>query len=92
MRYTVFLKQEQGQYSAVVPWLPACSAQGKTREEALQKLKQMIEGTLADMEITSLEVDIPDQSTSGNPWFDTAGMFADDPLFDKMLSEVMSDR
>ncbi len=92
MRYTVLLRQRHGQYSAVVPWLPACSAQGRTREEAMQKLKEVIRGTLTEVEITSVEVDSPGGLPSGNGWVETAGMFADDPLLDEMLAEVASYR
>lgn len=92
MRYTVFLKQRDGQYWAVVPLLPSCSAQGRTRKEVLQNLRVAIEETLADMEITTVEVNIPSHTAASNPWLETAGMFQDDPLFDEMLAEVATYR
>jgi predicted RNase H-like HicB family nuclease len=92
MRYTVFLKQRDGQYWAVVPLLPSCSAQGRTRKEVLQNLRVAIEETLADMEITTVEVNIPSHTATSNPWLETAGMFQDDPLFDEMLAEVAAYR
>ena len=92
MRYTVFLKHSEGQYSAVAPFLPACSAQGQTRQEVLRNLKEVIERTLADMEVTTVGVDGPRHQDSPNVWLDTAGMFADDPLFDEMLAEVAANR
>ncbi len=39
MRYTVFLRQHDGLHYAVVPLLPLCSAQGRTREEVLHNVK-----------------------------------------------------
>ena len=92
MRYTVFLKQHNGQYTAVVPLLPACSAQARTREEVLQKVRVAIQETLAEMEITTVEVDVPTHPATSNPWLETAGMFKDDPLFDEMLAEVAAYR
>jgi predicted RNase H-like HicB family nuclease len=92
VRYTVFLKQCNGQYSAVAPLLPTCSAQGRSREEALQKVKAAIEETLAEMEITTVEVEVPAHPATLNPWLATAGMFKDDPLFDEMLAEVAAYR
>ena len=92
MRYTVFLKQYDGQYWAVVPVLPSCSAQGRTRKEVLQNVRTAIEETLANMEITTVEVNIPSPATTSNPWLETAGMFQDDPLFDEMLTEVAAYR
>jgi predicted RNase H-like HicB family nuclease len=92
MRHTVFLKQRDGRYWAVVPLLPSCSAQGRTRKEVLQNLRMAIEETLTDMEITTVEVNIPSHTATSNPWLETAGMFQDDPLFDEMLAEVAAYR
>ena len=92
MRYTVFLKQRDGEYWAVVPLLPSCAAQGRTREEVLQNVRVAIEKALADMEITTVEVKTPSRPAISNPWLETAGMFQDDPLFDEMLAEVAAYR
>jgi predicted RNase H-like HicB family nuclease len=92
MRYTVFLKQRNGEYWAVVPLLPSCAAQGRTREEVLHNVRVAIEEALADMEITTVEVNIPHRPATSNPWLETAGMFQDDPLFDEMLAEVAAYR
>jgi predicted RNase H-like HicB family nuclease len=92
MRYTVFLKQRNGEYWAVVPLLPSCTAQGRTREEVLHSVSVAIEEALADMEITTVEVSIPSRPVTSNPWLETAGMFQDDPLFDEMLAEVVAYR
>jgi len=88
MRYTVFLRQSDSQYYAVVPLLPLCSARGCTREEVLHNVKVAIEETLANMDITTVEVGPPSQLAPANRWLETAGMFQDDPLFDEMLAEV----
>ena len=92
MRYTVFLRQHDGLQYAVVPLLPLCSAQGRTREEVLHNVKVAIEETLANMEITTVEVSLPSQPAPANRWLDTAGMFQDDPLFDEMLAAVAAYR
>jgi predicted RNase H-like HicB family nuclease len=89
MRYTVFLKQDNNHYTAVRPLLPACSVEGRTREEVLENARVAIERTMTGMEVATVEVDVPKTS---NPWLDTAGMFKDDLLFDEMLAEVASDR
>jgi predicted RNase H-like HicB family nuclease len=92
MRYPVLLKQRDGKYWAVVPLLPSCTAQGRTREEVLQNVRAALEEALADMEITTVEVNIPSRSAPSNPWLETAGMFQDDSLFDDMLAEVAAYR
>jgi predicted RNase H-like HicB family nuclease len=92
MRYTVFLRQQDGQHYAVVPLLPSCAAQGRSREEVLHNVKVAIEETLANMEITTVEVSLPSQPAPTNHWLETAGIFQDDPLFDEMLAEVAAYR
>ncbi|MBU7013578.1 MAG: type II toxin-antitoxin system HicB family antitoxin [Theionarchaea archaeon] len=39
----IFFSDEDGEYLAIVPELPGCTASGKTEEEALQKVKAAIE-------------------------------------------------
>jgi len=92
MRYPVLLKQRDGEYWAVVPLLPSCTAQGRTREEVLHNVRAAIEEALADMEIATVEVNIPSHPVTSNPWLETVGMFHDDPLFDEMLEEVAAYR
>jgi predicted RNase H-like HicB family nuclease len=92
MRYTVFLKQCNGQYHAVVPLLPECVAHGKTRDEVLLNLKIAIKETLSNMEVTTIEVNHPNPQVDSNRWIETAGMFKEDPLFDDMLAEVKAYR
>jgi hypothetical protein len=58
----------------------------------LHNVRGAIEEALADMEITTVEVDIPSRAATSNPWLETAGMFQDDPLFDEMLAEVAAYR
>lgn len=75
-----------------MPLLPSCFAQGCTREEVLHNVKVAIAETLANMDITTVEVGLPSQLAPANRWLETAGMFQDDPLFDEMLAEVAAYR
>ena len=51
MRLRMIIEQdEQGYYVAEVPALPGCMSQGKTYEEALENIKEAIEGWLEVME------------------------------------------
>lgn len=43
MRYTVILEQGEDSWGAHVPDLPGCVAAGKTRDEALQLIREAIE-------------------------------------------------
>jgi predicted RNase H-like HicB family nuclease len=46
----VIEEDEAGYFVAEVPALPGCLSQGKTREEALENIKEAIEGWLEVME------------------------------------------
>ena len=44
--YTIVLEydEEIGEYAALVPSLPGCTSQGKTREEAIANVQEAIRG------------------------------------------------
>jgi predicted RNase H-like HicB family nuclease len=64
------------------------SAEGPTREEALRKLRDLIESRLvAGTEIVPMEL-----PTTEHPWKPFAGMFADDPLFDSWQQAIAERR
>jgi antitoxin HicB len=57
--YTVILEYDEAidEYAALVPSLPGCTSQGKTREEALANVQQAIRGHLETL--SQLGRDIP---------------------------------
>jgi hypothetical protein len=60
------------------------SAEGATAEEAVQRLRQAIEGRLSNgVRVVTLEVPAID-----NPWLRIAGIFKDDPLFDEWQEAI----
>jgi hypothetical protein len=57
----------------------AVTAEGATRDDALQKLREIIEGKVAaGAEIVTLDVPFPE-----HPWLPFAGMYRDDPLVEE---------
>jgi len=51
MEFTVILEEcEEGGYTVTCPALPGCVSEGDTYEEALQNIKEAIEGYLEAME------------------------------------------
>ncbi|MFH0786766.1 MAG: type II toxin-antitoxin system HicB family antitoxin [Pseudomonadota bacterium] len=50
MRYKVNLKKTDEGYAVWVPGLPGCWSQGKTEEEALENIKDAIQGYLETVE------------------------------------------
>jgi len=95
MRYTVMLRQHStGRYIAVAPAVPDCRGEGRTRHEALERLRLTLEDWLRGIEVTSVEVSTPstDPGAQRNPWLDTAGLFADDATLQPMLQEIYAER
>lgn len=56
MRQAVLYPGEDGCWVAECPSLPGCISQGKTREEAIQNIKEAIRGYVAALEEDNLPV------------------------------------
>ncbi len=95
MQYMVWLrKYPGGLYEAVAPVVPGLKGEGKTRGEALGRLKTVLEDWLVEAEVTTIEVEIPEKGDNRklNPWLTTAGIFKDDPLLEPMMHEIYAAR
>jgi hypothetical protein len=66
----------------------ALTAEGATAEEALQKLRDLVNSRLAaGARLVTLQV--PEED---NPWLKMAGMYKDDPLFDEWQQAIAENR
>ena len=66
----------------------ALEAEGSTKEEALRRLRELISSRIeGGAELVSLNVPADE-----NPWVSFAGMFKDDPLFDKWQAAIAEGR
>ncbi len=84
--YSVLIEQEpEGQISATLLGWQDCQTKGDTKQEALNKLHQLLTNRLQNTEIVSLEVEIPQ---SQHPLLKFAGMFQDDPDFEEVLTDI----
>lgn len=95
MRYTVILREHPvGRYVAMAPAMPDCRVEGKTRQEALERLRLTLEEWLKGTEVISVEISVPqgDRNAKRNPWLDTAGVFADDATLEPMLQKIYAER
>lgn len=95
MRYTVLLREHTaGRYIAMAPAVPGCRVEGRTRHEALERLRLTLEEWLKGTEVTSVEVSVSQggQGAQRNPWLDTAGVFADDETLEPMLHTIYAER
>lgn len=59
MRHVLLYTDEEGNWIAEVPSLPGCHSDGKTREEALERVKEAIEVYIEALEQDHIEV--PDE-------------------------------
>ncbi len=56
MRRVILYTDEDGNWIAEVPSLPGCGSDGKTREEALENVRDAIEGYIEALEQDGLPV------------------------------------
>ena len=56
MRQVVIYPGEDGYFVVECPSLPGCISQGKTRDEAIENIKEAIEGYIAALEEDGLPV------------------------------------
>ncbi len=85
MTYSVVVEENGSKtYQATVLGWPNCSTAGATREEALAKLRGVLQERIARAEIVKLVVDVPEE----HPWLGVAGTFKDNPLFDEVLESI----
>ena len=90
LSYKVLVESEQdGRFSAVVLGLSDWKSSGKTENEALENLQQLLQKRLQNSKIVNLEIDSPQ---TDNPWMKVAGMYNDNPLFDEVLAHLEAER
>jgi predicted RNase H-like HicB family nuclease len=90
LSYSVLVENEQdGRFSAVVLGLSDCKSSGKTENEALESLQQLLQKRLQNSKIVTLEIDSPQ---TDNPWMKVAGMYKDNPLFDEVRADIEAER
>jgi predicted RNase H-like HicB family nuclease len=80
---------KSGGYIATAVGFPNCQAKGKTRELALQKIRQLLIERLSQSEIVTLKIEAP---PSAHPWMQFAGMFQNDPQFEDLLGDIQTYR
>jgi hypothetical protein len=64
----------------------ALTAEGATRDEALERLSELMRRLPPGAEMRAVEIPTP------NPWIEFAGMFKDDPYFDEWQAAIAENR
>jgi predicted RNase H-like HicB family nuclease len=59
MEYPVIVEHINGAYRALIPALSNLSAEGATREEAVQNVRRAAEAYLSTVEVTTIELALP---------------------------------
>ena len=97
--YQVLVRNASGGlFVASVLGVAGCVAEGRTRDEAVEKARTVLVEQLAhgeivtiDIERTGVEVDAVeplDKQASKSVWREEARRFRDDPTFDQFLLEI----
>lgn len=86
MTYNAVIESDDGaRFRATLLGWPDCTAEGRTRAEALRELRKAIEKFLAKVEIVPIEVE---SRSDPHPWMKFAGMFEKDPVFEQVLEDI----
>jgi hypothetical protein len=67
----------------------ALASEGKSRDEAIRRLRQLASKRIADGEL--IQVDLV-TSADANPWVKFAGIWKDHPEFEAFLADIASYR
>ncbi|MDZ8262566.1 hypothetical protein [Nostoc sp. ChiQUE01b] len=88
LTYDVLIENQQnGGVTATVVGLPDFKSSGMTKEEALEKLIQILQER--EPEIVTLEIEV---TQTEHPWMKFAGMHKDNPLFAEVLEYIETER
>jgi predicted RNase H-like HicB family nuclease len=91
MQYQVFVQNPTERiFMASVVGLPSLTANGITEQEAIDRLKSILNAQFKHGKLVTIDIDIPTDRSSANsdPWIANMGIFQDDPTFDDFLAEV----
>lgn len=93
MQYQVFVQnQSEQRFIASIVGIPNLTVEGKTEEEAIEKVKAALETQLAIGKFITIDISPNLPTPETDPWLKNLGLFADDPTFDDFLAEVAAYR
>lgn len=97
MQYPVIVEQKNGRWRAVIPALSDLSADGASYDEAVDNAQRAAEAYLAQVVLTTIEVNAP-PSKPLNPrrpqtWIQSAGKFkGDEAAMRQHIEEIYAER
>ncbi|AFY35420.1 hypothetical protein [Calothrix sp. PCC 7507] len=84
--------RDDGSAIASILELPQYHVEAATRGQALLMLEQLLVQHLEKVEVTSMEIKLPQTEQSQRPWMKFAGVFKDDPDFDAVQQYIQEYR
>ena len=81
-------KQPTNGYVATVMGWPDCSGTGATKDEALNKVHDVMVNRLKQAEIVHFQVEEPNAVIETDPWEQMIGRFADDSQWEDFQAEL----
>ena len=81
--------QDDGLTVATVLEVPNLQATDKTKQGAIEKVRELLQERLAKAEI--IQISLPEK-TNGNPLMKFAGVFENDSDFQEIVSEIRAER
>lgn len=91
MQYQVFVQNPtERTFMASVVGLPNLTANGITEQEAIERLKSILDAQFKHGKLVTIDIDVPSDRfpEPSDPWIANMGIFQDDPTFDDFLVEV----
>jgi predicted RNase H-like HicB family nuclease len=91
MQYQVFVQNPTDRtFMASVVGLPNLTANGITEQEAIDRLKGILDAQFKHGKLVTIDIDVPSDRLpeKSDPWIANMGIFQDDPTFDDFLAEV----
>jgi predicted RNase H-like HicB family nuclease len=98
MQYQVFVQNPTDRtFLASVVGLPNLTANGITEQEAIDRLKSILDAQFKHGKLVTIDIDVPSERSRilpevivepSDPWIANIGIFQDDPTFDDFLAEV----
>ncbi|MBW4670438.1 MAG: type II toxin-antitoxin system HicB family antitoxin [Cyanomargarita calcarea GSE-NOS-MK-12-04C] len=88
MQYQIFIQSQKDNFIASVVGMQNVMVEGNTEEEAISKVKSLLQAKLATGKFVTIEVnpqEIPHQETTHMKY---AGIFANDPTFEDFMEKL----
>ncbi len=88
MNFDVILQKQpdKGYIARPVLW-PDSFAHGTTEQEALKRVRALIQDLSGRTRLVRVNVDMP-ENEADNPWLAKAGSFAEDPTWDDFIQSM----